>query len=177
MNVQITRTSITEFPAEAIQNAANALLIHGAGVAGAIRKAAPVVQLESTALIEAVGPRPVGSAVTTGADPLPAEYVIHAITMPKPGGETSWPDAHEATVATLRQAQLLHIESVSLCALGTGHGGLSFDACASAMVKALISDRVNLPDDFTVTFALFGDEAVEAFAERLTVEGIDPEYV
>lgn len=167
MNVRVAQANVTELEVDAIQNAANGLLIHGAGVAGAIRKAAPSVQFESHALVEAMGPVRLGGAVPTSGGELPARFVIHAVTMDKPGGTTPWAIAHEATLSTLRIAKILRVRTLALVALGTGIGGLTYDECADAMTEALLSFRGDTAQLDTVTFALFGDEAVQAFNERL----------
>ncbi len=172
MNVEVGQYDVTTLNVDAIQNAANSLLIHGAGVAGAIRKAAPSVQRESTALVEACGPIPLGGAVATSGGELPADYVIHAITMSKPGGETPWSIAYQATVSTLKIAKILRVRRLALVALGTGIGGLTFAGCASAMTQALLSARVDTEHFASVTFAVFGDEAEQAFTEAARFRGL-----
>lgn len=166
MDAYVKQTNVTELDVDAIQNAANGLLIHGAGVAGAIRKAGePWVQQESHALVDTFGPVPLGGAIATSAGDMPARYVIHAVTMDKPGGETPWAIAFEATVSTLKIARILRVRTLALVALGTGIGGLSYVDCASAMCQALLSDRASTSQLEQVTFAVFGDEAEQAFAE------------
>jgi O-acetyl-ADP-ribose deacetylase (regulator of RNase III) len=163
MNIEIVKADVTTLDADAIQNAANGLLIHGAGVAGAIRKAgAPYVQAESTALVRMNGRVPLTNAVFTSAGDMPARYVIHAVTMDEPGGTTSWAVAHAATLHTLFVAELLKVESLALVALGTGIGGLTLDACADAMLKAIWWKRA-YRSVRTITFALFDDTAVDVF--------------
>ena len=67
---------ITEMSSDAIVNAANARLVLGGGVAGAIRrKGGPSIQAEC----DKTGGTFVGGAVITTAGNLKARYVIHAV--------------------------------------------------------------------------------------------------
>ena len=67
---------ITEMQTDAIVNAANARLILGGGVAGAIkRKGGPEIQAECSK----IGRTFVGGAVITTAGNLKAKHVIHAV--------------------------------------------------------------------------------------------------
>jgi len=67
---------ITEMDTDAIVNAANAQLVLGGGVAGAIRrKGGPAIQAEC----DRIGGTFVGGAVITTAGDLKARHVIHAV--------------------------------------------------------------------------------------------------
>lgn len=65
-----------DFQVDAIVNAANAALIPGGGVDGALNRAAGP---ELKQAMEKIGGTAVGSAVITPAFALPANYVIHAV--------------------------------------------------------------------------------------------------
>ncbi|MHA2123581.1 MAG: macro domain-containing protein, partial [Promethearchaeota archaeon] len=74
--IRLTQGDITELEVDAIVNAANAQLILGGGVAGAIRrKGGPTVQEEC----DKIGGTFVGEAVITTGGNLKAKYVIHAV--------------------------------------------------------------------------------------------------
>ena len=74
--LRLVRGDITELDVDAIVNAANAHLILGEGVAGAIRrKGGPEIQNEC----DRIGGTPVGTAVITGGGRLKARHVIHAV--------------------------------------------------------------------------------------------------
>ncbi len=74
--LELLEGDITEMQTEAIVNAANAQLILGGGVAGAIRrKGGPAIQQECNK----IGGTFVGGAVKTTAGDLKARYVIHAV--------------------------------------------------------------------------------------------------
>ncbi|MBB1031320.1 O-acetyl-ADP-ribose deacetylase [Dietzia sp. SLG310A2-38A2] len=73
---------ITRLPADAVVNAANATLLGGGGVDGAIhRSGGPEVLRECRELRAARFPDglPTGQAVATGAGELPARWVIHTV--------------------------------------------------------------------------------------------------
>jgi len=71
---------ITLEPADAIVNAANAALMGGGGVDGAIHRAGgPAIMAELSGIRERIGECSTGSAVATGAGRLPARYVFHAV--------------------------------------------------------------------------------------------------
>src|SRR5215470_8455118 len=76
----IERGDITDAEVDAIVNAANAELVMGTGVAGAMKRKGGVV-IEEEALRQ--GPIEIGEAVLTVAGNLPATHVIHAVTMGK----------------------------------------------------------------------------------------------
>ena len=82
--LELAEGDITELNTDAIVNAANASLILGAGVAGAIRtKGGPDIQQEC----DEIGGCPVGGAVITGGGNLKARHVIHAVGPRKGEGE------------------------------------------------------------------------------------------
>src|SRR5678809_946945 len=78
--VRLLRGDLTEYPADAIVNAANSDLLPGGGVCGAIHhKGGPEIARECERLRRANGPVPPGKAVATTAGALKAKYVIHAV--------------------------------------------------------------------------------------------------
>src|SRR5919107_5320275 len=101
--VEVLETDITTLEVDAIANAANTMLQHGGGVAGAISRAGgPEVQRES----DRRAPIGLGEAVATTAGEMPARWVIHAATM-ELGGPTSAEIIERATEATLGRAEEL----------------------------------------------------------------------
>ena len=131
--IVLERGDITEYEVDAIVNAANTHLWMGAGVAGAIkRKGGTIVEEEAVRL----GPIEVGETVVTTAGNLPASYVIHAAVM----GEdlrTTPELITQATLATLRRAEEMRLESLAFPAFGTGVGRMLPRHSAEAMVSAL----------------------------------------
>src|SRR6476646_7104216 len=99
--IEVLDTDITTLAVDAITNAANAHMLHGGGVAGALSRArAPVIDEESRKL----APVPLGEAIATPGGNMPTKWVIHAVTMEQPGGTTSADVVRRCTAATLAKA-------------------------------------------------------------------------
>ena len=151
-----------ELEVDAIANAANEHLWMGAGVAGAIKRAGGA-EIEREAV--AKGPIPVGDAVATGAGALRARWVVHGAVM----GEDLRTNAdlvRRTTASCLRVADELGASSLALPAFGTGVGGFPLEECARIMVEE--ARRFEPRALRRVVFAVFGDEAREAFGQALS---------
>jgi O-acetyl-ADP-ribose deacetylase len=159
MEIEVRQADITKLDVDAIANAANTDLKHGGGVAAAIvRAGGPVVQDES----DDRGPIGLGEAVETSAGEMPAKWVIHAATM-ELGGPTSAEIIRRATASTLRRADELGARSLGLVAFGTGVGGFPVDEAARIEVEEVRRHADEGGALERVVFAVFGDEAREAF--------------
>jgi O-acetyl-ADP-ribose deacetylase (regulator of RNase III) len=165
MNVSIEtiQGDITASKAEAIVNAANNHFWMGSGVAGAIkRKGGQVIEDEAIKK----GPVSVGQAVATTAGQLPYKYIIHAAGMGQ-DLRTDEKIVYETTVNTLLLADGLNLSSLAFPAIGTGVGGLSPQACARAMKKAIHDTDVKLRHLKTVHFVLFDDVTYGIFKKEM----------
>jgi O-acetyl-ADP-ribose deacetylase len=161
VELEVLQADVTKLEVDAIANAANTQLMHGGGVAGAIRRAGgPAVQSES----EDRAPIALGEAVETTAGDMPARYVIHAATM-ELGGPTSGEIIARATESTLARADELGCRSLALVAFGTGVGGFPLDEAARIMVDATRSHEPSSLE--RVVFAVHGAEAEAAFNAAL----------
>src|ERR687889_242149 len=166
--VEVLETDITTLQVDAIANAANTMLRHGGGVAGAISRAGgPEVQTES----DRRAPIRLGEAVETTAGAMPARWVIHAATM-ELGGPTSADIIRRATAATLWKAEELGARSLALVAFGTGVGGFPLDEAAE-----IEADEVRRHLDSgsrlqRIVFTVRGAEAREAFERALVAAGL-----
>jgi O-acetyl-ADP-ribose deacetylase len=159
MEIEVRQADITKLDVDAIANAANTDLKHGGGVAAAIvRAGGPVVQDES----DDRAPIGLGEAVETSAGEMPAKWVIHAATM-ELGGPTSAEIIRRATASTLRRADELGARSLGLVAFGTGVGGFPVDEAARIEVEEVRRHADEGGALERVVFAVFGDEAREAF--------------
>lgn len=163
VKIEVLQEDVTKLDVGAIQNAANGLLRHGAGVAGAIAKAGhPDVQNESNAVITASGALDEGMAVWTTAGGMPAKYVIHAVTMRFPGMSCHPRTVAVATQNTMFVAEALRVDSLALVALGTGIGGLDLSECAHRMLEVIHG----MPHTIDrIVFAVHGNNAEVAFKE------------
>jgi O-acetyl-ADP-ribose deacetylase len=161
VQLEVVDGDITRLEVDAIANAANDRLWMGAGVAGAIKRAGGD-EIEREAV--ARGPIPVGDAVATTAGRLPARWVIHGAVM----GQNLRTDADKVartTASCLRVADELGARSLALPAFGTGVGGFPLDECARLMVTAAHAHEARTLE--RVVFAVFGDEALDAFERAL----------
>jgi O-acetyl-ADP-ribose deacetylase len=157
--LEIVDGDIAALEVDAVANAANNALWMGAGVAGALKRAGGE-EIEREAV--AKGPIAVGDAVATGAGRLPARWVIHGAVMGR-DLRTNADLVARTTASCLRVADELGCESLALPAFGTGVGGFPLDDCARIMVEAA---RAHEPRTLRrVVFAVFGDEARQAFEQ------------
>jgi O-acetyl-ADP-ribose deacetylase len=158
--LQVIAGDVTKLEVDAIANAANTMLRHGGGVAGAISRAGgPDVQRES----DARAPIGLGEAVETTGGDMPCRWVIHAATM-ELGGPTSAEIIEQATRSTLAKAEELGARSLALVAFGTGVGGFPLDEAARIMVSAAREHEGGLE---RIVFAVHGDDAERAFRDAL----------
>jgi len=124
---------------DAIVNAANAYLQHGAGVAGAIvRRGGETIQRESDAWVREHGPVPHAEPAYTSAGNLPCRYVIHAVG-PVWGDGDEDAKLTQAVRGSLRLAEQLGLSSIALPAISTGIFGFPKER-AAGVILAVIRD-------------------------------------
>jgi O-acetyl-ADP-ribose deacetylase (regulator of RNase III) len=147
----------------AIVNAANPMLTSGAGVAGAIHKAAGP-KLEEAC--EEFAPIEVGQAVVTLGFNLPNFAVIHVL------GPKYFHDADpegnlaKAIDSVLEQANAHQFKDIALPAISTGSYGFPLDKAASIIVGRLKAWEKPCP--MSVRLVLFDEKAFTAFTSLLT---------
>jgi len=164
-SVHIEQGDITEYPVDAIVNAANSDLILGGGLAGAIaRRGGEEIQAQCTAH----GPIEVGQAAITTAGLLPAKYVIHQASMSL-GRKTDDDSLRRSTRAVLEIAEKkTDIFTIAFPAVGTGIAGFSMTRCAEIMLQEVrkhIEKGTKLTD---IYFVLFDSNAYEIFKNQWT---------
>ena len=165
MELDVVEGDIAELDVDAIANAANNHLWMGAGVAGAIKRAGGE-EIEREA--EAQGPIEVGDAVATGGGRLKARHVVHGAVMGQ-DLRTNADLVAQTTRRVLEVADELGARSLGLPAFGTGVGGFPLGECAAIMVREV---RAYEPRSLErVVFAVFGDEAEQAFRRALDESG------
>ncbi len=160
---------ITEMQTDAIVNAANARLILGGGVAGAIRtKGGPKIQAEC----DKIGGTFVGGAVITTAGNLKAKHVIHAVG-PRMGEGNENEKLKNATLNSLKLADENNLKSISFPAISAGIFGFPIESCAEIMLKTTIGYLKGQTGLEKVVFCLFGNVSYKVFASRLKREIAD----
>lgn len=162
-SLELIQGDITELATDAIVNAANAQLVLGGGVAGAIRaKGGPTIQEECYR----IGPISVGQAAITGAGNLKARHVIHAVG-PRMGEGDEDQKLRSATLNSLRLADKHGLKSVAFPAISTGIFGFPLDRCARIMLQSVLDYLKGDTALERVVFCLYGEEAFRCFQETL----------
>jgi O-acetyl-ADP-ribose deacetylase (regulator of RNase III) len=161
VKLEVVEGDIAALEVDAIANAANDALWMGAGVAGALKRAGGE-QIEREAMAQ--GPIPVGEAIATTGGRLQARWVIHGAVMGQ-DLRTSGGLVERTTRSVLDVAEELGAQSLAVPAFGTGVGGLPLEDCARVMVRAVREHEPRTLDH--VVFAVFGDEARQAFERAL----------
>lgn len=165
VQIEIKKADITEERAEAIVNPANTDMLMERGVAGAIKKKGGD-EIEEEALKHA--PLDMGGVAVTSSGKLPASYVFHAAVMGKDSGITEVV-IRKAARNVLLKAKEKNVSSLAIPALGCGLGGFSFEVSSKIMAQEIFKFvHFDTPGSVEkITFALFSDEAVEAFESNV----------
>ena len=162
--IQLVKGDITAETTDAIVNAANSHLQHGAGVAGAIvRRGGPAIQQESDAWVREHGTVSHAHPAWTSGGRLCAKYVIHAVG-------PVWGDGDEdaklasAMEGSLALAGKLHCVSISLPALSTGIFGFPKERAARVILSAIDRYFESVDSELKlIRIVLFDEPTVQAF--------------
>ncbi|HYW77808.1 MAG TPA: macro domain-containing protein, partial [Gammaproteobacteria bacterium] len=135
LTVEVVQGDITRQPdMDAIVNAANAQLMPGGGVAGAIHRAAGPGLAEECRPLAPISP---GQAVLTGGHDLPNRWVIHCLG-PVYGRDEPAADLLAACYANaLRLAGKHGMQSVAFPAISTGVFGYPLAEAARVSMRAI----------------------------------------
>jgi len=162
--IKLVQGDITELDTDVIVNAANAQLILGGGVAGAIRrKGGPKIQEEC----DKKSPTFVGGAVITTGGNLKAKHVIHAVG-PRMGEGNEGEKLKNATLNSLKLMDEHDLKSIAFPAISTGIFGYPIDRCAKIMI-ATAKDYLSKDTQIEVViFCLYTSSDFKIFEEELT---------
>lgn len=164
--LQLAQGDITQMQTDAIVNAANAQLVLGGGVAGAIRrKGGPEIQAEC----DKIGGTFVGGAVITTGGKLKAKYVIHAVG-PRMGQGNEDEKLKNATVNSLKLADEKNLKSIAFPAISTGVFRFPVRRCAKIMLQVTIDYLKGKTNLAKVVFCLFDKATYEVFEKQLKEE-------
>jgi O-acetyl-ADP-ribose deacetylase (regulator of RNase III) len=176
MPFTIVRNDITKMRVEAIVNAANTSLQRGAGVCGAIFKAAGAEELQAEC--DALGGCETGRAVITRGHNLPAQYIIHTPGPVWQGGKRGEEKLLRGCyINSLALAKEQGCDSIAFPLISSGIYGYPKQEALRVAVAA-IQDFLR-DNDMTVYLVVFDKTAV-AISEQLlgAVEAyIDEHYV
>ncbi|MCX5644434.1 MAG: macro domain-containing protein [Phycisphaerae bacterium] len=161
--LELVEGDITELDTDAIVNAANAQLVLGGGVAGAIRrKGGPQIQEECNQ----IGGTFVGGAVITTGGKLKARHIIHAVG-PQLGEGDEDEKLRKATLNSLKVADEHGLKSIAFPAISTGIFGFPIRECAEIMLHATAEYLRGKTGLERVVFCLFGRDRFDVFAREL----------
>jgi O-acetyl-ADP-ribose deacetylase len=171
----LVQGDITRLPADAIVNAANAALVGGGGVDGAIhRVGGPAIMADLERRYGRDRRCLTGNAVVSAAGDLPARWVIHAVGPRWSGGNVGEARLLASAYRTsLRLADELGARTVNVPAISTGIYGYPVEAAAPVILGALKGALERATSLERVAVVLFSDVTMiefEAALERLATE-------
>ena len=162
-SIKIVQGDITDLDTDVIVNAANAQLILGGGVAGAIRlKGGPKIQEECNE----IGGTFVGSAVITTGGNLNAKHVIHAVG-PRMGEGDEDSKLTNAVLNSLKLTDEHGLKTIAFPAISTGIFGYPIEKCAKIMIftiKKYLAGETQIKE---VIFCLYTNSDYEVFNKKL----------
>ena len=161
MNLSIVQGDITQFHADAIVNAANTSLLGGAGVDGAIHRAAgPGLMAECKTLNGC----PTGQAKLTGGYDLPARCVIHT---PGPiwrgGGHGEAAQLASCYRSCLLLAEAHSIRTLDFCSISTGVYGYPLPLAATVALRAIMDFLADHALPERVRMVCHSEQAAEVY--------------
>ena len=156
---------ITRLKIDAIVNAANASLLGGGGVDGAIHRAAGP---ELLAECRTLGGCATGEAKLTRAYRLPARYIIHSVGPVWQGGTQG---EAEQLAACYRNALRLAVEhgcaSIAFPCISTGVYGYPFELAADLAIATVRATLADCPGICEVVFCCFSRSDFDDYTLRL----------
>ena len=163
--IEILRGDITKLEVDAIVNAANATLLGGGGVDGAIHRAAGSELLAECRTLGGCEP---GQAKITGAYLLPARFVIHTVGPIWHGGK----HGEERTLAdcyrnSLKLAVENEIKTIAFPAISCGAYGYPIEEAAQIAFKTTRDFLATNDEIKKVIFVVWGEDVYDAYRQIL----------
>ena len=166
MNISLHKGDITRLDVDAIVNAANATLLGGGGVDGAIHRAAGPELLEECRRLHGC---PTGEARITRGYRLPARHVIHTVGPVWHGGNDGEPELLASCYrSSLRLAEAHQIRTIAFPAISCGVYGYPADQAAEIAVREVSRFQGSVEQ---VIFVCFGDAICNAYERALAGGG------
>ncbi len=169
VTIQIIKSDITDIEADAIVNAANSMLLGGAGVDGAIHsKGGPKILEECKKIRATEWPDglPTGNAVITSGGNLKAKHVIHTVGPIWRGGFYNEAKLLRAAYwNSLKLASTNNLRSIAFPSISTGSYNYPTDEASQIAINA-IKDYLKKENKIeTVILALYSDKNLEIYTK------------
>lgn len=149
---------------EIVVNAANADLMPGGGVAGAIHRAAGAELAEAGRPFAPIEP---GQAVITGAFNLPNRYVVHCLGPVYGRDEPAASLLARCYENALALAEQRSVQSVAFPAISSGAFGYPLEDAAEVAVNAVAACAGDMRYVRLVRFVLFDEHTSKVFEAQL----------
>ncbi|XP_013125678.1 poly [ADP-ribose] polymerase 9 [Oreochromis niloticus] len=183
VEVSVWKADLTDFKVDAVVNAANSFLQHGAGLAQALCEAGgPQIQMESKDYIFKHGSLLTGEAIVTNAGSLPCRKIIHAVG-PQLSPNPSYPEVSHAEpflkttiTSILQKATQYRLDSVAIPAISSGLFSYPLSDCAKTIVSTVKDYYERFPhrQPPTKIFFVNHDEPTVAEMHRACHRILDP---
>ncbi|PRP80189.1 Appr-1-p processing domain protein [Planoprotostelium fungivorum] len=168
--IQVRHGDITAEDTDAIVNAANGHLAHGAGVAGAITSAGgPSIQKESDQWIKKNGSVPTGEVAVTGPGRMMCRHVIHAVgPIWRDGSRDEENLLEKAVWNSIYKAHEMGLKSISIPAISSGIFGMPKELVANVMFRSALKFSKSYSDSSVeeIRFTNFDQPTVNVFRDR-----------
>ena len=156
---------ITQFPCDAIANAANTTLLGGGGVDGAIHRAAGPQLLEECRTLHGCA---TGKAKITKGYRLPAKYVLHTPGPIWHGGTRGESDLLASCYRSCLDLAAEHgCQTVAFPSISTGVYHFPLELAAPIAVRAVRDGLAQHPEIQRVTFVCFNQAVKDAYDAAL----------